>query len=112
MFIDGVSTSKHELITVMTEYDGSGYPIAYLLRRTTKAAKTPAIRESITKARHRTLAELFMQLRNRGVMPEFIGTDKDFQEIRAVNAVWPTAKHQLWYDTFAKSLRPSRWSTS
>lgn len=35
---DGVSTSKHELLTVMAEYDGSGYPLAYLLRKTTKVS--------------------------------------------------------------------------
>ncbi|KAI5452823.1 hypothetical protein NCC49_006363 [Naganishia albida] len=93
----GVSTSKHELLTVMAEYDGSGYPLAYLLRKTTKAAKTQALRESIAKARHATLTHLFTEMKRRGVAPSFVGTDKDFQEIRAVNAVWPEAKHQLCY---------------
>lgn len=80
----------------MTEFDGSGYPIAYLLRKITKAAKTQAIRETFMKTRHATLTHLFDQLKQRGVLPGFVGTEKDFQEIRAVKAVWPATKHQLW----------------
>lgn len=95
----------------MAEYDGSGYPLAYLLRKTTKAAKTQALRESIAKARHATLTHLFTEMKRRGVAPSFVGTDKDFQEIGAVNAVWPEAKHQLWYvslrDMYDRRLRGS-----
>jgi hypothetical protein len=81
----------------MAEYDGAGYPIAYLFRRTKYAADTAAQRKKIEEARLGTLKALLTELRKRGVNPRFVGSDKDFHEIRAVDEVWPEAKHQLWY---------------
>jgi hypothetical protein len=80
----------------MAEFDGGGYPIAYLFRRTMYAADTAAQRRKIEEARLATLKALLFELKRRGINPRFIGSDKDFHEIRAVDEVWPSAKNQLW----------------
>jgi hypothetical protein len=80
----------------MAEFDGAGYPIAYLFRRTKKATETALQRKKVEDAGLNTLKRLLSDLKGRGISPRFVGSDKDFHEIRAVDEVWPQAKHQLW----------------
>jgi hypothetical protein len=81
----------------MAEYDGAGYPVAYILRKTTEKPKTAADRAALEAARMSTMRAVLQRLKEKGINPRFFGSDKDFQEIRAAKAVWPEAKHQLWY---------------
>ncbi len=78
-----------ELFAAVADAKGSGVPLAFLLIRTSKEARTGA---------KRAVLERFLgQLKSRGVDPEFTLTDKDWSEINAMRATWPDAKHQLCF---------------
>jgi hypothetical protein len=89
--------SKHELVAIMAEHDGVGIPLAYILRKTVRAPRNAFERETLENEPAHTRRKVLMRLKELGVEPRSVGSNKDFQEIRAALSVWPAAKHQLWY---------------
>ena len=78
-----------ELFSAVAEAEGSGIPLAFLLISTGKDAPSGA--------KQAVLESFLGALKNLGVRPEFTLSDKDWSEIKAMEAVWPEAKHQLCY---------------
>ncbi|KAK9335063.1 hypothetical protein V1521DRAFT_440990 [Lipomyces starkeyi] len=73
IFIDSTfGTNKHgfELYCVLAEYDLLSLPLTYLL------LDTRGLQED--GKRGSRLTQLFMALRNAGLKPKFVHTDKDF----------------------------------
>ncbi|KAG8832114.1 hypothetical protein FRC17_002022 [Serendipita sp. 399] len=89
-----------ELYVVMAEHDNRGIPIAYLFLSTAT---------SIENLKRKNALEAFLRLicDKYGLKPRFVHTDKDVAEIRAAQAVWPDAKHQLcqWHQQRAVKTR-------
>ena len=73
----------------MADAKGSGIPLAFLLIRTSKKARSGA--------KQAVLEQFLARIKSRGVEPEFTLTDKDWSEINAMRATWPEAKHQLCF---------------
>ncbi len=86
---DNTNKLNLELYSVLTEMDGMGFPLAYLLLTT-----TTAISEG---ARTRVIKQFLQELRNKGLNPQFSLTDKDAAQIGAIKDVWPQSNIQLCY---------------
>jgi hypothetical protein len=88
-----------ELFVVNVNCGGYGMPIAYLYLLTlegTAAALTKP--ENTVNTRVQALCSFFSSLRNEGLLPVFVLTDKDAGEISAVHQAWSwTTKIQLCY---------------
>ena len=80
---------NYELFGAVADARGIGVPLSYLLIQTTN--------EAAKGAKERVLTSWLNSIRNLGIYPEFILTDKDQSEINAVGHVWPNAKHQLCF---------------
>ncbi|KAK9364476.1 hypothetical protein V1509DRAFT_557791, partial [Lipomyces kononenkoae] len=94
VFIDSTfGTNKHgyELYCVLTEYDLVSLPLSYLL------LDTVGIQE--VGKRGARLTAWFVGLRNPGLKPNFVHTDKDFAEVTAasiaVKRTNPAYNHHL-----------------
>ncbi|CAB4424116.1 unnamed protein product [Rhizophagus irregularis] len=77
---------KFELYVVHAEIDGMGFPLAYLFLENGNCGG--GIRTGI-------IIDFFLQLKIRGLEPEFFLTDKDFSQISAARFVWKNVKIQL-----------------
>ena len=84
-----VNTNKSnmELFAGMADMLGEGLPLSYLFV-VTDAEAPPCTKETV-------LVNWMEALKDHGITPEFILSDKDQSEINALGRVWPTAKHQL-----------------
>lgn len=91
-----------ELFAAVAAAEGSGIPIAFLLIKTSK--------EAASGAKEAVLTRFLMELKKKGVNPEFTLSDKDWSEINAMRRVWPHAKHQLcfWHALRALKQRLSK----
>jgi len=82
----------------MGEHDNAGIPLAYCLLSTASSI-TPGKRKI-------SLTSFLCGLRNKyGVHPKFVHTDKDIAEIKASQAAWTSAKHQLCWWHLRKAIR-------
>ena len=81
--------ANFELFAAVAAAEGSGIPLAFLLIQTSK--------EAPSGAKEAVLTSILLELKDRGVLPEFTLSDKDWSEINAMRAVWPHAKHQLCF---------------
>jgi hypothetical protein len=81
------------------EFDGSGFPLAYLFLEHNGKCGDGIRTEIITK--------FVLQLKEKGLDPEFILTDKDWAQIKACHSTWPKAKIQLcrWHINRAITTR-------
>jgi len=75
------------LYTLEAEMNGTGFPLAYLFLENNgqcgEGIRTTVIQKFLTK------------LRDIGIQPEFILTDKDFAQINAARFTWNEIKIQL-----------------
>ncbi|CAB4442178.1 unnamed protein product [Rhizophagus irregularis] len=88
-----------ELYVIHAEVDGAGFPLAYLfLEHNGKCG------DSI---RTKMITKFVLQLKEKGLDPEFILTDKDWAQIKACHSTWPKAKIQLcrWHINRAITTR-------
>ena len=102
MLAGNTNNGNFELFSAVADANGSGIPLAFLLMATTPDAASGAKQE--------VLERFLRALKNLGVQPEFTLSDKDWSEINAMNAVWPSAKHQLcfWHALRAVKQRLSK----
>ncbi|KAK9350538.1 hypothetical protein V1523DRAFT_370508, partial [Lipomyces doorenjongii] len=85
VFVDSTfGTNKHgyELYCVLTEYDLVSLPLSYLL------LDTRSLHEE--GKRGRRLTQWFTALRNAGLTPNTVHTDKDFAEVTAASIAFRT----------------------
>ncbi|KAF8577145.1 hypothetical protein K439DRAFT_1649156 [Ramaria rubella] len=94
-----MNRQNFELFRAVAEVQGIGIPISYLLISTTKS--TPK------GSKEKIIAKWLQSLKDKGIHPEFVLTDKDQSEINAVKLVWPHAKDQLcfWHALHAVKQR-------
>ncbi|CAB4431449.1 unnamed protein product [Rhizophagus irregularis] len=76
-----------ELYVIHAEVNGTGFPLAYLFLENNGKCGDGIRTEIITK--------FVSQLKEKGLDPEFILTDKDWSQIKACHSTWPKAKIQL-----------------
>jgi hypothetical protein len=90
-----------ELYVVHAEVDGAGFPLAYLFIENNGNCGN-GIRTGI-------IIDFLVQLKMRGLEPEFFITDKDFSQISAARFVWNNIKIQLclWHIKKAVEARMS-----
>lgn len=98
--IDGTyKTNKKnmELISLITEIDGVGFPLGYALltasEEISEGAKTHAIENFLS------------HFKERGISPTFVHTDKDMAEVSAIHTVWPNTKIQLCFWHVLRALK-------
>jgi hypothetical protein len=72
---------------VHANIDGTGFPLAYLFLENNGNCGN-GIRTA-------TLIDFFLELKTRGLEPEFFLTDKDFAQISAARFIWKNIKIQL-----------------
>ena len=93
----------------MGGHNNTGIPLAYYLLSTATAI-TPRKWKIVLQSFFKALMEKY------GIKPTFVHTDKDIAEIKAAQAVWVTAKHQLCWWHLKKAvkshLESSKLSTS
>lgn len=96
--IDNTNRQNMELFAGVVDLEGEGLPVSFLFIVTDRAA---------AGAKQEVLERWYLQLRERGIRPEFTLSDKDWSEINALRKVWPNAKHQLcfWHALRAIKLR-------
>ncbi|CAG8851085.1 21460_t:CDS:2, partial [Gigaspora margarita] len=80
-----------ELYALIVNFEGTGFPLAYLVLDLTNTSKDTPQDEKRTYA----LSTFFYLVRNQGLFPTYFFTDKDFSEINAAREVWPKADVQL-----------------
>ena len=95
--VGNTNGGNFELFSAVADVKGSGIPLAFLLIRTSKEARSGA--------KQAVLEQFLGQLKARGVQPEFTLTDKDWSEINAMRATWPEAKHQLCFWHALRALK-------
>ncbi|GBB87485.1 hypothetical protein RclHR1_13980003 [Rhizophagus clarus] len=88
-----------ELYVIHAEVNGAGFPLAYLFLEHNGKCGDGIRTEIITK--------FVLQLKEKGLDPEFILTDKDWAQIKACHSTWPNAKIQLcrWHINRAITMR-------
>ena len=88
-----------ELYVIHAEVNGTGFPLAYLFLENNGKCGDSIRTEIITK--------FVLQLKEKGLDPEFILTDKDWSQIKACHSTWPKAKIQLcrWHINRAITTR-------
>ena len=78
-FLDNTNNLRFELYVVHVQVDGTGFPLAYLFLENNgncgNGVQTGAI------------IDFFLQLKIRGLKPEFFLTDKDFAQISATRFI-------------------------
>jgi hypothetical protein len=101
LFLDNTNNLKFELYVVHAEIDGMGFPLAYLFMENNGNCGN-GIRTGI-------LINFLVQLKERGLEPEFFISDKDFAQISAAHFVWKNIKVQLclWHIKKAVEARLS-----
>lgn len=82
---------RYELYGIVVDVEGAGFPIAYIVIDTTKVENM----NTSTGRRREILEQFLMAIKESGVKPDFVFTDKDFGEINAVTNVWGPLKVQL-----------------
>lgn len=100
----GTSNNAMSLYAVLAELDGSGIPLAYCFTEVHEN-NVHGARKATPGSTTAVLDQFLSPLRDRGLNPTFVGTDKDFAEIRAVQQVWPAAKVQLCYWHARRAMR-------
>jgi hypothetical protein len=97
--IDNTNNLGFELYVIQAEVDGTGFPLAYLFLENNGKCGDGIRTEIITK--------FVLQLKEKGLDPEFILTDKDWAQINACHSTWPKAKIQLcrWHINRAITTR-------
>ena len=99
VFVDATySTNKgdYELYCVLGQRYGMSIPLSYLLLDTAKP---------VDGRRSQKLILWFACLKERGLYPRWILSDKDMAEVKASREVWPNANHQLCFWHAHKSIR-------
>lgn len=96
--LGGTNRANFELFAAVAGIHGSGIPLAYCLIQTSP--------EADKGAKEAVLTGFCQHLCSAGVKPEFTLTDKDFSEINAMHAVWPSAKHQLCFWHALRAVKP------
>ncbi|GBB99255.1 hypothetical protein RclHR1_03460024 [Rhizophagus clarus] len=83
------------------EVNGTGFPLAYLFLEHNGKCGDGIRTEMIMK--------FVLHLKEKGLDPNFILTDKDWAQIKACNSTWPKAKIQLcrWHVNRAITTRLS-----
>ena len=95
----GTNNEGADLFAVLAEYGGTGMPLAYVfIKRTSESANFPG---QLTAVLHLFLAGL----RDRRVDPVFVGSDKDFAQINAIQQTWPRTTIQLCFWHVRRALR-------
>lgn len=98
MIADNTTSDGFELLTVLAELDGVGYPISFLLLRPKGDTRTKSGQKKRRGARLNLMESWFDRLKRNGLNPDTFLFDKDFSEISAVRRVWPRANQQLcWW---------------
>ena len=97
-FTTNTNAKDLELYTVMGKNDNTGIPLAYCLLSTATAI-TPRKWKIVLQSFFKALMEKY------GIKPTFVHTDKDIAEIKAAQAVWVTAKHQLCWWHLKKAVK-------
>ena len=87
--LGNTNAANFELFAAVAAAEGSGIPLAFMWIHTSK--------EALSGAKEAVLTSILLELKDRGVLPEFTLSDKDWSEINAMRAVWPHAKHQLCF---------------
>ncbi|CAG8552189.1 12724_t:CDS:2 [Ambispora gerdemannii] len=82
---------RFELYGIISNTNGAGFPIAYLLLNTMKAFDN----EEQIGLRTKALASFLRSLHNKGLEPQYFFTDKDSAEINATKKVWSSINVQL-----------------
>jgi hypothetical protein len=85
--IDNTNNLKFELYVMHAEVDGIGIPLAYLFIENNGNCGN-GIRTGV-------IIDFLIQLKIRGLKPDFFITDKDFAQIFAARFVWNDIKVQL-----------------
>ena len=84
-----------DLYAILSELDGTGVPLGYLL----VAANTPdqTSISAVAGAKINILEQLIQPIKAASFNPTFFGCDKDGTEIAAIRQVWPSTSVQLCY---------------
>ena len=85
--LDNTNNLKFELYVVHAEVDETGFPLAYLFIENDGNCGN--------EVRTGILIDFLIQLKIRGLEPDFFITDKDFAQISAARFVWNNIKIQL-----------------
>jgi len=78
-FLDNTNNLRFELYVIHIQVDGTGFPLAYLFLENNSNCGN-GIRTGI-------IIDFFLQLKIRGLEPEFFLTDKDFAQISAARFI-------------------------
>lgn len=99
IFVDATYKTNalgYELYSVISQYDGSGFALAYLFVEECKQ----------DGARTEIIAEFFKILLDLGMNKlVYLYTDKDFAQISAAKQMWSNIKIQLCYWHFKRALK-------
>src|SRR5688572_21463892 len=79
---------RFELYGILGSFEGAGFPLAYLMLDTTKASGDGVQHGTHTEA----LSGFFHSICNKGLLPQYFYTDKDFAEMNAAKEVWVAIK--------------------
>lgn len=88
----GTNSAGMQLFAVLAELDGTGVPLAYLFVEK-DASCSSAFPGTLTQI----LDQYLRYLSQTGLVPAFVGCDKDKAEINAIQQVWPFCKVQLCF---------------
>ena len=91
----GTNNSGMGLFAVLSEVDGAGIPVAYLLYEV--APNHKGEKKAETGAMVYLLQQFLGRLKAFGMQPSFVGHDKDAAEMAAIRIVWPNASLRLCY---------------
>lgn len=83
------------LFVVLSELDGTGIPLSYLLIGV--YPKDVVSKTSDSRTLTLILQNFLQPIKVKGPNPSFLGCDKDRAEIATVRIIWPDAKIQLCY---------------
>ena len=92
----------YELFVVISSVNGAGFPIAYLVLDTHHAVDRD-------HAKTAEIQEFFRALRNEGLRPHFMMTDKDSAQIYAIRSIWGdnVARLCMWHARRSVKLKLS-----
>ena len=106
----GTNNAGMSLTAVLAEFDNTGIPLAYLFMQVTaSASKRPGVDQEAPKADQgattAVLYDFLLELRELGLNPTFMGTDKDLSELSAIAKTWPGCSIQLCYWHVKRAIR-------
>lgn len=111
-YLDGTNRQGFELLALIGEEEGRGYPVAMLLlgSKQLQGTQTKAVQTAKSRAKHKVIESWLRAVKALGLQPKIAADDKDFAQIEALIDVWPEVQVGLclWHAKDAVKKRLHR----